>query len=213
MHLWWILQLAALAHLSSAHYIFDTLVAGSVVSRAAVRRPRDNGPVLNITSPDIRCNVNLNRATETVSVPAGSRVGFVLDNAKTIYHLGPAAMYMGKAPGKVEDWDGSGESWFKIAHWGAAFSPKFTFITLDEREFYTTIPKTVPSGEYLLRMEQIGLHQPGMPEFFMSCAQIRVTDGGSGNPPMYSIPGYLSPDDPGLTVDIYWPVPTSYETI
>jgi hypothetical protein len=37
----------------------------------------------------------------------------------------------------------------------------------------------------------MGLHQPGAPEIFISCAQIRVVNGGSGNPPKVSIPGYI----------------------
>ena len=146
--------------------IFETLYAGEVVSTAAVRRPKDNSPVGNITSLDMRCNYDLYKATETVTVAAGSRVGFELERGKTVYHAGPASMWLGKAPGRATDWDGSGKSWFKvrglhhsqlleshmhaqIAHWGAEFIPKFRFISLDRREFYTTIPKSVPSGEVI----------------------------------------------------------------
>ena len=45
---------------------------------------------------------------------AGSTIGFKLDN--TLYHSGPAAMYLGKAPGRAADWDGSGANWFKVTH-------------------------------------------------------------------------------------------------
>ena len=31
----------------------------------------------------------------------------------------------------------------------------------------------------------------------------QVTGGGSANPSKVSIPGYVQPNDPGLTVDIY----------
>ncbi|TEB22927.1 hypothetical protein FA13DRAFT_1466304 [Coprinellus micaceus] len=89
--------------------------------------------------------------------------------------------------------------------------PSSRSLALNQRVFVTTIPKSVPSGEYLVRMEHIGLHQTGHPEVFMSCAQIKVVNGGTGKPPMVEIPGYLSKDDPSLIVDIYWPVPTSYE--
>jgi Auxiliary Activity family 9 (formerly GH61) len=145
--------------------IFETLYAGSTVSTAAVRRPKDNSPISNITSLDMRCNFDLYKATETVAVAAGSRVGFRLGEDKTVYHMGPASIWLGKAPGRAADWDGSGKAWFKvsvllvpsgelyadgssqIAHWGAEFIPKFTFISLNKREFYTTIPESVPSGE------------------------------------------------------------------
>lgn len=94
--------------------IFETLVFGTQMSRKAVRRPRDNGPVHNLTSPDIRCNVDIQNATETVQVEAGARIGFQLGEDKTIYHLGPAAMYLGRAPGSAAAWDGSGKAWFKV---------------------------------------------------------------------------------------------------
>ncbi|TFK20180.1 hypothetical protein FA15DRAFT_721389, partial [Coprinopsis marcescibilis] len=192
--------------------IFDTLIVGSKTSTGAIRRPRDNAPVHDVNSDKIRCNQDLIAATEVVSVTAGSRVGFSLDTgtAKTVFHQGPAAMYLGKAPGDVRKWDGSGASWFKIAHWGAVFQPKFTFIAFAEKEFYADIPASVPSGEYLLRIEHVGLHLTGQPEFFISCAQIKITSGGTGTPSYVSIPGYVSKTDPGLMVDIYWPVPTSY---
>jgi Auxiliary Activity family 9 (formerly GH61) len=81
--------------------------------------------------------------------------------------------------------------------------------------------------QYLLRMEQIGLHLVGKPESFMSCAQIKITNGGNGKPSMVTIPGHVSMDgkstplpaltiitnlstEPGLSLDIYWPIPTAY---
>jgi len=50
----------------------------------------------------------------------------------------------------------------------------------------------------------------GAPQWYISCAQIRVTSSGSGNPSKVSIPRYVQPDDPGLTVNIYYPGPTAY---
>ncbi|KAK7046139.1 hypothetical protein VNI00_007142 [Paramarasmius palmivorus] len=157
----------------------------------------------------MRCNVNPTAATETVTVAAGSEIGFLLDN--TLYHAGPAAIYLGKAPGdSASSWDGSGANWFKIAEWGAKFSP-FAFVSHNANRLTTTIPSSVPAGEYLVRIEQIGLHVAGAPQYYISCAQIRVTGGGSANPAKVSIPGYVSASDPGLTVNIYYPEPTSYK--
>ncbi|KAG7443768.1 glycoside hydrolase family 61 protein [Guyanagaster necrorhizus] len=205
--------LASLALLSgfqvvSAHYIWTTLVAGDTVSKTAVRQPPSNSPVLDVTSDDIRCNVSPANATATVSVAAGDIVGFQLDN--TIYHLGPAALYLGKAPSTAADWDGSGANWFKIAEWGAVFEPSFSFIDYGASALNATIPSSVPAGEYLARIEQIGLHVTGAPQWYISCAQISITDGGSASPDMVEIPGYVDADDPGLTVNIYYPTPTAY---
>lgn len=60
----------------------------------------------------MRCNVDPSAARETVSVAAGSTIGFALD--KAIFHEGPAAIYLGKAPGAAANWDGSGANWFKV---------------------------------------------------------------------------------------------------
>ncbi|KAH9476534.1 putative endo-beta-1,4-glucanase D [Psilocybe cubensis] len=199
--------IAILAQSASAHYIWNTLIAGSTTSSAAVRQPINNSPVTSVTSNDVRCNVSPGAASQTVSVSAGSTIGFKLDN--TLYHQGPAAIYLGKAPGSVASWDGSGANWFKIAEWGATFNP-FTFTDFNLAQLTTTIPSNTPSGEYLVRIEQIGLHVAGAPQWYISCAQINITGGGSGNPSKVSIPGYVSASDPGLTVNIYNPVPTSY---
>ncbi|KAG5651058.1 hypothetical protein H0H81_010040 [Sphagnurus paluster] len=190
------------------HHIWYNLIAGSTTTSAAVRQPVNNSPVQDITTKDARCNVNPTAATTTVSVAAGSKIGFVLDNS--LYHLGPAAIYLGKAPSTAAAWDGSGANWFKIAEWGATFNP-FTFTTYNLNTLTTTIPASTPAGEYLVRIEQIGLHVAGAPQWYISCAQIKITGGGSGNPAKVSIPGYVSANDPGLTVNIYYPVPTSYK--
>ncbi|KAJ8487985.1 hypothetical protein ONZ45_g1165 [Pleurotus djamor] len=202
-------SLALLANSVSAHYIWSTVIAGSTTSSAAVRQPINNSPVTDVTSADITCNVTPSPASQTVSVAAGSTLGFILDN--TLYHAGPAAIYLGKVPAgqTAATWDGSGANWFKIAEWGATFDP-FSFTDFNLSQLSTTIPASVPSGDYLARIEQIGLHVAGAPQWYISCAQITVTGGGSANPSKVSIPGYVSPSDPGLTVNIYNPVPTAY---
>ncbi len=94
--------------------VFSTLLTSSGASSKAVRRPTENAPVHDITSPGASCNVGLISATETVTVSAGSMIGFKLEPGKTVYHKGPAAMYLGRAPRKAADWDGSGSHWFKV---------------------------------------------------------------------------------------------------
>ncbi|KAF9039952.1 cellulose-growth-specific protein [Panaeolus papilionaceus] len=207
MKLTGLITLAVLAHSASAHYIWTTLIAGSTTSTAAVRQPVNNSPVTSGTGNDARCNTNPGSASQTVSVSAGSTIGFKLDN--TLYHSGPAAIYLGKAPGSAASWDGSGSNWFKIAEWGATFNP-FKFTAEGQSQLTTTIPSSTPPGEYLVRIEQVGLHVAGAPQWYISCAQINITGGGGGNPNKVSIPGYVSASDPGLTVNIYYPIPTSY---
>ncbi|KAF6752428.1 glycoside hydrolase [Ephemerocybe angulata] len=202
--------LAFAASQASAHYIWTTITAGGVSTMAAIRQPLNNTPVEAVSSSAMVCNNNPRPATQTIDVAAGSQVSFKLDN--TLYHSGPAAIYLGLVPSgqTAASWNGAGANWFKIAEWGAKFNP-FKFTAEGLSTLSATIPRNAPSGEYLIRIEHIGLHVAGKPQFYISCAQARVTGGGSGRPPTVSIPGYVSMSDPGLSVNIYNPVPTSYK--
>jgi hypothetical protein len=83
---------------------------------------------------------------------------------------------------------------------GATFSPSFTFTDQELSVVTTTIPASTPPGEYLLRSEQIGLHVAGAPQWYISCAQLKITGSGTAKPSMVSIPGTVYSDsDPGLT--------------
>ena len=77
-----------------------------------------------------------------------------------------------------------------------------------------TIPKSLPSGEYLLRTEHVALHSAGSSggaQLYISCAQLKVTGGGSGSPsPLVAFPGAYKASDPGLLINIYYPIPKSY---
>jgi len=76
------------------------------------------------------------------------------------------------------------------------------------------IPKNVPSGKYLVRVESIALHQAqnvGGAQIYLSCAQVEVTGGGSGKPgPLVAFPGAYQPNDPGLLWS-YYPIAKSYK--
>jgi len=111
----WVMLLLRLSRLNltcTATDIWSTLIAGGTSTTAAVRQPINNSPVTSVTTNDVRCNASPGAASQTVSVAAGSSIGFKLDN--TLYHQGPAAIYLGKAPSTVAGWDGSGANWFKV---------------------------------------------------------------------------------------------------
>jgi hypothetical protein len=61
----------------------------------------------------------------------------------------------------------------QIAEWGASFDP-FTFTDYGASELSTTVPSDIAAGQYLARIEQVGLHVPGSPQWYISCAQINV---------------------------------------
>lgn len=70
-----------------------------------------------------------------------------------------------------------------------------------------TIPKSIPDGDYIIRAEQIALHQASQmngAQIYIACAQVRVSGGGSGTPgPLVSFPGAYSQSDPGILVNLY----------
>nr|QDV60872.1 LPMO9H [Malbranchea cinnamomea] len=214
--------LLALASAASAHYTFPSLIANGVVTGEweYVRQTENhysNAPVTDVSSEAIRCYENPGRpAAKTLSVAAGSTVGFTV--SPSIYHPGPLQFYMARVPdGQTADsWDGSGQVWFKIFEQGPQIDPSgLTWPSDGLSQVQVTIPSSLPSGDYLLRVEQIGLHSASSvngAQFYLSCAQLTVTGGGNGNPgPLVSFPGAYSPTDPGLLINIYWPIPTSYE--
>lgn len=44
-------------------------------------------------------------------------------------------------------------------------------------------------------------------QFYISCAQIKVTGGGSGSPsPKVAIPGVYTGNEPGILLSIWWPI-------
>lgn len=83
----------------------------------------------------------------------------------------------------------------------------------DQKEPSFRIPRTIPSGKYLVRVESIALHQassPGGAQIYLSCAQVNISGGGSGTPgPLVAFPGAYKANDPGL-IWSYYPVKTSY---
>lgn len=110
----------------------------------------------------------------------------------------------------VETYDGSGP-WFKIDELGADITPTaINFLSMNLPSYNFTIPSTTPPGAYLLRIEQIGLHVAETADgaqFYLSCAQIQVNGPGGGDPtPTALLPGAYVPTDPGLLIDIYYPM-------
>ncbi len=70
-------------------------------------------------------------------------------------------------------------------------------------QWTSTIPASLPAGNYLIRHELLALHQANTPQFYPECAQIVVTGGGNKSPTgsyLTPIPAYASPNDPGVNV-------------
>ncbi|KAI0071147.1 family 61 glycoside hydrolase [Panus rudis PR-1116 ss-1] len=211
---------AALVPAVSAHYRWTSLVQGSTVTAPYqfVRQNTNyNSPVTDVKSTDFRCNVGglaSASSTQTAIVQAGSTVGVALDQA--IYHPGVVNVYMAKAPGAASAFDGSGTVWFKVKEVTAVTdggnSISWPSVGLTQVTF--TLPKSIPNGDYLIRVEDIALHVAqsyGGAQFYISCAQITVQGGGSGKPgPLVAIPGVYTGNEPGILININYPIPANY---
>ncbi|PNH43714.1 hypothetical protein VD0004_g3788 [Verticillium dahliae] len=202
---------------ASGHYIFQRFAVGSTkygVYEGIRQNTNQNHPVTDLASPDLRCNVGgaSGAQTSVIDVKPGETFSFTLDTA--VYHQGPISFFLSKAPSSVRAYDGSGK-WLKFKDIGPTFSNGQA--TWPLRQTYEgQIPTCLPNGEYLLRVSQLGIHNPwpaGIPQFYTSCAQIRVTgssaDAGRFNPTL-DIPGAFKETDPGYTVNIYQGI-SSYE--
>jgi hypothetical protein len=84
-------------------------------------------------------------------------------------------VYMSQAPSGAKNYDGSG-NWFKVAELGAkASSSGLTWPSSGMTQFTFTLPKATPSGDYLIRFEQVGLHSAGAPQFYISVSDPRTS--------------------------------------
>lgn len=183
---------------------------------------QSHGPLTDTSSASMGCYQlsSGSEGAETLSVSAGDTVGFKLD--PQIQHPGPLSFWLAKAPSSVQDWNPTGDVWFKI--WEdepTITSSSITWSTdpLNDNKgadsVSVKIPTCIAPGEYLLRVQHIGLHsaqQVGGAQFYIGCAQIKVASSGSLDPSSkVSLPGAIAGNDPGVEINIWWPIPTEYE--
>jgi hypothetical protein len=208
------LVFGAVAQVASAHYFFDTNIVGGV---AQPQFKFSSNPAADIRDgstadgPDIVCNQGAAKAgsTAVMTVNAGEEIKLKLGVGAKFQHPGPALVYMSKAPtGDVKSYDGSGD-WFKIFQEGVCGNGDFTstaWCTYNRDTVAAKIPKDTPNGEYLVRVEHIGVHRShvNQPEHYVSCMQVKVQGGGSGTPgPMVKFPGAYKATDPYANFSIY----------
>ncbi|THH00856.1 hypothetical protein EW026_g1728 [Hermanssonia centrifuga] len=161
-----------------------------------------NAPVTNVNDPEFRCYEldlqNTAGATQTATPTYFNNPP--LSASTTLYHPGYLDVYMSKAsPAANSPSAATGETWFKVYENPPIFqNGAMTFPSENIQSFTFTIPKSLPSGQYLIRVEHIALHAAstyGGAQFYISCAQVNVVNGGSGTPgPLY---------EPGILLNIY----------
>ncbi|KAF8645520.1 hypothetical protein AX16_007804 [Volvariella volvacea WC 439] len=216
------LTLLAAASVAHAHFTLQYIWVNGVDQgkNNFLRVPPNNNPVTSVTSGDIVCNVNgaSGSGVATASIPAGAEITFEWhqhdqrtgEDAISGGHKGPVQVYIAKAPSSVASWNGQGAVWTKIYSSGLLNPSSQQWATdvvnANNGKHSVRLPASLPAGEYLLRAEVIALHVAGSPggaQFYIGCAQVKITSGGSANPPKIALPGAYSASDPGILVNIY----------
>ncbi|KAH8588581.1 glycoside hydrolase [Bisporella sp. PMI_857] len=145
----------------------------------------------------------------TAPIPAGAKVEF-LWTEWTSDHPGPVMTYLARCPGSCSKFAASsGSIWVKIdqAGYDATQSVPWASKRLPNQNstWPITLPKTIESGEYILRHEILGLQRSVKPElsrFYPACHQITVTGGGSVKLPVgVALPGAYQLEDPGIHLE------------
>ncbi|KAI1106533.1 glycoside hydrolase family 61 protein [Jackrogersella minutella] len=206
-----ILGLVALA---SSHTIFQKMSVDGVDQGQlkGVRAPDSDYPIQNVNDAAFSCNKDLKHLDSTViSVPAGAKVGawwgHVIggaqiandpDNPIAKSHKGPLIVYLAKVDNAATA-QTTGLKWFKVAEDGLSNGQwGVDKMIANDGWHYFTMPQCIAPGDYLMRVELIALHgaqNQGQAQFYMECAQIRIT--GSGTNTAYKA------TDPGILVSIY----------
>ncbi|TFY73556.1 hypothetical protein EWM64_g10456 [Hericium alpestre] len=142
----------------------------SPVPARVVREIPSDGPVADVSAPDIACNKGGEAGTPLVAnVTAGSQVTFQWEYWPAD-HLGPVSTYMTSCNGDCTSFDASNARWFKLDAEGYD-NGQFASAKLiaDNFSWNSTVPAALADGQYLMRHEIIALHSTGDPQYYPSC--------------------------------------------
>ncbi|KAJ7065492.1 glycosyl hydrolase family 61-domain-containing protein [Mycena amicta] len=212
---------SALAHGGVLSYnIGGTIYQGwspynTPTGQTSIQRPWSTyNPILNATDPTIACNDDGTAGALQLTasaVPAGTAITAYW-NQVWPHPYGPMLTYLAQCPSSgCTSVVASTLKWFKIDQSGLINGTVFAGYwgsgkMIDQTSSWTTtIPATVPAGNYMIRFETIALHS--LPaQFYPECAQIVISGNGNLAPTaaqLVTFPGGYSNSDPGLTIDIY----------
>ncbi|KAI0630388.1 glycosyl hydrolase family 61-domain-containing protein [Trametes polyzona] len=176
----------------------------SPVPNRIERKIPDDGPVLDVTSPDIACNKGGESGVSAyATAAAGSKITFNWGKWPSD-HLGPVSTYMASCKGDCTKFDATKAQWFKIDAAGYS-NGKWASAQLIDNGFKwtSTIPSQLQSGKYLVRHEIVALHSAGQPQFYPGCAQVEVTGGGNQLPSGSSLVSFPGAYDNAKFPDIW----------
>ncbi|KAI0445828.1 lytic polysaccharide monooxygenase [Xylaria telfairii] len=219
-----LLPIWALAITTNAHCIFQKVTVNGADQGllTGLRAPSNNNPVQDATSSSITCGAAGSTSNTVINVKAGDEIGawyqHVIggsqgsndaDNPIASSHKGPITAYLA-AVSNAASATASSSDWFKI--YEDTFNPSTKVWGVDNMIANNgwvkfRLPSCIANGDYLLRVETLALHSAysqGGAQFYTSCAQIRVSGGGSTKPSStVRFPGYYSNTGSDIMINIY----------
>jgi hypothetical protein len=221
--------LATLVPFAAAHgslrnvNIDGLLVPGPIPAQEpgefAIREVFSVDPVKGTDNPDLNCGAGARNAALVADVKPGSVLKFNWANGEEgpwPHNTGPILTYMAPCgPGGCVNFDPKDAEFFKIDEKGInpATGTWFQADIFQNQDATSDVvlPSNLPSGEYLVRHEIIGLHlgtQEGGAEFYPSCTQVRMIQPDNTSSKFSlpdasfttKFPGGYGPQDPGILV-------------
>ncbi|KAF9529108.1 cellulose-growth-specific protein [Crepidotus variabilis] len=181
--------------------------------QSSIERPWSTyDPMTDVTASTFSCNNDgtAPAGQKTAQMAAGSDVTLYW-NDNYGHDTGPILTYLAQCPGSCTGGNTKDLQWFKIQEAGllsgtiAKGSWAAGKMIANNHSWTTTIPNTVPAGQYMIRHETIALHS--LPsQSYAECAQIEITGGGTRAPlsgELVKFPGGYSKTDPGINCDLY----------
>ncbi|MCJ1440873.1 MAG: hypothetical protein MMC23_001359 [Stictis urceolatum] len=175
--------------------------------QTCIRMPPSNNPVTNVQSNDITCNVNGNIVPSSVAVcsaKAGDTIKVQWDSST---HPGPITHFLYGPVSNAQQATGVG-SWFKINELDYTNGEWANQVMEAQNMTYEfKLPAKLPSGDYLLRSEMEALHASqtiDQTQFYIGCAQLRITGSGSSCSPKIQLPGAYKDTDPNIYIPNFY---------
>jgi len=192
------------------------------VGQSSIQREWDSyNPITDPTDAHLSCNANgasLGSGQKSATVAAGSKVTAYWNNPWP-HTIGPVMVYMANCGGDCSNADTSSLDWFKIDQAGLISGPVSAGqwgmgqLVNQNSSWTSTIPASLPAGNYFIRHELLAIHTANQPQFYPECAQLVLTGGGSSTPSsdlLVKFPGAYAMSDPGVDIDIYSSTATNY---
>jgi cellulase len=194
----------------AAHGYLQTIIAGDVAYEGFNRwqtdkspnavgwsfTTPDEGPDMDISSPDFVCRRGAQPAKNYAKVEAGKPLEFfwtsddkvINPNGWAESHRGSVITYIAPCNGDCTTVSKTSLRWTKIQASGLISGPANTagIWGTDLMRSYggwstAVIPAAIAPGKYVVRHELIALHRAHLnePEFYVQCGNIEITKGGS----------------------------------